>query len=64
MDKKTAQRHIEALLLPSQGEEAIYEATLFLYENGYSTADDVRMLISAAAYQDVQALIEILKEHV
>ena len=62
MDKAIARQHIEALWAPTQ--EKVYEACSFLYDNGYGTADDVRMLLSFAAFHDVQGLVETLQEHI
>lgn len=38
------------------------EAVLFCYENGYSSGDDVRMLLSWAAFGDTEQMLELLDE--
>lgn len=44
-------------------EAACYEAAVFLYDEGkYSSGDDVRMLLSHAAFHEIEALLDLLDD--
>jgi hypothetical protein len=61
MDKEAA-KNLAIQLEANPTDEWLDEAVQFLYKSGYSSGDDVSMLLAFAAYRDVRQILEILRE--